>query len=158
MIPVSDSSIPKIPPVIVPPGEGKVVCAFGSEMIFHLTGEQTGGRLTLATIVATPHDDGPPLHYHDNEDETFLVQEGRMSFVIDGKWRVAGAGTIVFAPKGSVRTLKNIGNPTARILVSIAPSGFEIFYARCAEESLKPGGPDMARIVQISTEYGIHYV
>jgi len=143
--------------VVVSPGVGQVVHAFGSEMIFHLTGKETAGRLVLATIIAPPGD-GPPLHYHENEDETFLVQEGRISFYIDGQWGEVPPGTVVFAPKGSVHSLKNVGDGPARVLVSAAPSGFEIFFARCAEEFGKSGGPDMTRIVEISAEHGIRYV
>ncbi len=144
-------------PVVVPPGMGRSIRAFGSEMIFHLTGEQTEGRSMLATIVAPPGD-GPPLHYHEKEDECFLVLEGRVSFYCDGQWGEVTPGTVVFAPKMSVHSLKNVGETTSRVLVSASPSGFESFFARCAEEFQKPGGPDMARIIAISTEHGIHYV
>jgi hypothetical protein len=40
----------------------------------------------------------------------------------------------------------------------ITPSGFETFFARCAEEYAKPGSPDMGRIAAISAEHGIHFV
>jgi quercetin dioxygenase-like cupin family protein len=145
-------------PYVVGPGEGRVVRAFGSEMTFHLTGEQTGGRYMLATIIAPPHGNGPPTHYHESEDECFVVQEGRMSFFIDGQWREIAPGTMVFAPKMSVHTLKNIGDTPARVLVSASPAGFEVFFAKCEKEFQKPGGPDMDRIVAISAEHGIHYV
>ena len=144
-------------PTVVSPGVGRAISAFGTEMIFHLTGEQTNERQMLATIVAPPGD-GPPLHYHENEDETFLVQDGRMSFFVDGQWGEVPPGTVVFAPKGSVHSLKNVGETTARVLVSAAPAGFETFFAQCAEEFAKVGGPDMARIVEISAEFGIRYV
>jgi len=111
----------------------------------------------LATIIAPPGQ-GPPPHYHENEDECFVVQEGRMSFFIDGQWREVEPGTMVFAPKRSVHTLKNVGDTPARVLCSAAPSGFEIFFAKCEKEFQKPGGPDMARIAEISAEHGIHYV
>ena len=153
------SDVPAHPPVIViPPGEGKTVRAFGSELIFHLTGEQTGGRSMLATIHSDPHSDGPPPHYHENEDELFIVREGHMSFFANGKWTEVGPGGVVFAPRKSVHTLKNTSDIPARTLVYAAPSGFEVFFARCAEEFAKPGGPDMARILAISAEHGIHYV
>ena len=67
------------PLIIVPSGVGESVHAFGTEMLFHLTGKQTDGRS-------------------------------------------------------------------------------EVFFARCAEEFAKPGAPDLARIVEISAEHGIHYV
>lgn len=143
--------------IVVPPNGGRSIKAFGAEMIFHLTGEQTEGRQTVSTILSGPGQ-APPLHYHENEDETFWVLEGRMSFYIDGQWREVEPGSMVFAPKRSIHSLKNVGTEMARILCIASPSGFETFFARCAEEFAKPGGPDMARIVEISTEHGIHYV
>ncbi|MCE0483505.1 MAG: cupin domain-containing protein [Methylacidiphilales bacterium] len=144
-------------PLVVPPNGGKVIRAFGAEMIFHITGEQTGDRSMLATILAPPGQ-GPPLHYHEKEDECFFVLEGRMSFYADGQWRKVEPGTVVFAPKMSVHSLKNVGETMARVLCAASPAGFEIFFARCEKEFQKPGGPDMARIIGISAEHGIHYV
>jgi mannose-6-phosphate isomerase-like protein (cupin superfamily) len=145
-------------PVVVPPGAGRSVHAFGLELIFHLTGEQTGGRYVRATAIAPVGDPGPPLHYHENEDECFLVQEGRMSFYIDGEWNEVEPGTLVFVPKGVVHSLKNVGDTPARTLFSALPAGFEIFFTRCEAEFKKPGGPDMSRIVEIAGEHGIRFV
>lgn len=44
------------------------------------------------------------------------------------------------------------------MIVHAAPAGFEVFFERIAEAFNAPGGPDMGRIVEISTEHGIHYV
>jgi quercetin dioxygenase-like cupin family protein len=154
---MSESSLHP-PPSVVAPGKGRSVRAFGLELIFHLTGEQTEGRYVLATAIAPVGDPGPPIHYHDNEDECFVVQEGRMSFFIDGQWNEVEPGTIVFVPRTKVHSLKNVGDTPARVLFSALPSGFEIFFARCGEEFQKPGGPDMARIVEIAAEHGIHFV
>jgi len=43
------------------------------------------------------------------------------------------------------------------MLIHTAPSGFETFFARCAEELAKADPADKARIVEISAEHGIHY-
>ncbi len=143
--------------VLVAPGQVKVIRAFGGEMHFHLTGEQTEKRFLLATIIAPPGH-GPPAHYHLNEDECFLLQEGRLSFLSDGGWTEAGPGAVVFTPRGTVHTYKNVGDTPARMLFTALPSGFDVFFERCATEFAKPGGPDMARIVEISAEHGIYYV
>ena len=87
-----------------------------------------------------------------------MVQEGEMSFLVDGEWQPAGAGSVVFAPRGSVHTFRNVGETPSRMLVLTQPSGFETFFARCAEEFKQPGEPDMDRIVAISSEHGIYYV
>jgi quercetin dioxygenase-like cupin family protein len=146
------------PLIIVPPDGGELVRAFGTEMLFHLTGKQTGARNAVATTTVPPHSPGPPPHYHEREDEIFVVQEGRMAFLIDGTWQEVPEGSTVFAPKMSVHSLRNVGDAPARVLTTMVPAGFEVFFARCAEEFAKPGAPDLARIVEISAEHGIHYV
>ena len=123
----------------------------------HLEGEDTGDVLSLWTSI-TPPGGGPPPHDHLNEDEWFVVQEGRLSFFADGQWREVGPGGVVFAPRGSVHTFKNVGDRPSRMTVGTSPAGFEIFFSRCAEEFVKAEGPNMERIVEISAEHGIHYV
>jgi hypothetical protein len=81
-----------------------------------------------------------------------------MAFLVDGTWQEVAEGSTVFAPKKSVHSLKNVGDTPARVLTAMVPAGFEVFFARCAEEFAKPGAPDLARIVEISAEHGIHYV
>jgi hypothetical protein len=44
------------------------------------------------------------------------------------------------------------------MLLTTTPSGFEIFFARCAEVFAQPGEPDMPRIIAISAEHGIEFV
>ncbi|HWI58423.1 MAG TPA: cupin domain-containing protein [Bacillota bacterium] len=146
-----------LPPTIAVAGQGPVLRAFGEEIIIHLDGKRTGGALSLWTEI-TPPGGGPPPHYHLKEDECFVVQEGRLQFLVEGQWRAVAAGGIVFAPRGSVHAFKNIGNQPSRILISTSPAGFEIFFSRCAEEFAKPSGPDMERILAISAEHGIHFV
>jgi uncharacterized cupin superfamily protein len=67
------------PLIIVPSGDGESVHAFGTEMLFHLTGKQTAGRSAVGTSIVPAHSPGPPPHYHEREDEIFFVQEGRMA-------------------------------------------------------------------------------
>ena len=100
---------------------------------------------------------GPPLHYHENEDELFLVQEGRAGFFYDDQWHEVGRGGVVFMPRKVIHTIKNIGDTPSRMLIQTHPAGFETFFARRAQEFAKPGGPDMQRIVAISAEQGIHH-
>jgi quercetin dioxygenase-like cupin family protein len=143
--------------VFVPPGQAKVIEAFGGEMHFYLTGDQTEKRFLLAAIIAPPGN-GPPPHYHTQEDECFVLQEGTISFLSGGEWKEVQAGATVFTPKNTIHTYKNIGTGTAKMLFTAAPSGFDVFFERCSVEFAKPGGPDMQRIVEISAEHGIYYV
>ena len=87
-----------------------------------------------------------------------MLQEGRVSYFVENSWMELGPGGVVFAPRGTVHTFRNVGDKPARQCVLTTPFGFENFFARCALEFAKPGGPDMSRIEQISAEHGIHFV
>ncbi len=144
-------------PVITPPGQGRIVRAFGEEVEFVITGEQTGDRFTQ-WIETTPPGIGPPPHYHTLEDENFYVIEGSPEFLHDGKWTAVVPGTSVFMPKGEVHAFRNAGSTPLKMLITTVPSGFETFFTRCAEEFAKAGEPDMAQITEIALKHGIHFV
>jgi mannose-6-phosphate isomerase-like protein (cupin superfamily) len=140
--------------VVVQPSEGKELRAFGDVLSVCLSGEQTGGALAVM-LDETPPDGGPPFHVHSREDEWFLVVEGRISFFADGRWTEVGPGGAVYLPRGCPHTYRNIGTTPSKHWILTAPAGFEQFFARCADEFAKLGGPDMSRIVEIHYEYGI---
>jgi quercetin dioxygenase-like cupin family protein len=137
--------------------EGRVLLAFGEKVIVHLDGERTNGKLAMWTNI-TPPGGGPPPHYHSNEDETFHVLEGRIAFLVDGQWHESGPGDSAFMPRGVIHTFKNVGDQPARMLITATPSGFEDFFARCAEEFARSAEPDMSRLIEIAAEHGIHFV
>ena len=143
--------------IIIQPEEGRVLRAFGEEVIILLDGEQTGGRQTM-WLETTPPEGGPPLHFHINDDETFHVLEGQVAFFQNSKWSEVGPGGSAFVPRGQMHTFKNVGEGNSRMLLSTSPAGFDVFFSRCAEEWARPGGPDMSRVFQIAAEHGIHFV
>jgi len=137
--------------------DGRVLHAFGEEITILLDGERTGGRLTMWTEI-TPPGGGPPPHHHENEDETFHILEGRVAFLSNGEWHEAGPGGAAFMQRGVVHTFKNVGDQPSRMLITASPSGFEKFFARCAEEFAKPAGPDMSEITKIGEQHGIYFL
>ncbi len=151
------SYTPAFPPVVVPADAGRVVHAFGEEVTFHLTGEQTGGQLSLWTEKVPPGG-GPPPHVHLNEDEWFIVREGKFEFLVEGEWREVRTGGTIYLPRNAVHTFRNSGDGPGLLLVSTSPAGFETFFSRCAEVFQSPEGPDMERITAIAAEHGIHFI
>jgi len=143
--------------IVVDAGAAPVLRAFGEEVTILLNGEQTGGRLTM-WLETTPPGGGPPPHFHINDDETFHVLEGRVSFFQNSQWHEVGPGGSAFVPRGQLHTFKNVGAEKSRMLLSTAPAGFDVFFSRCAEEFSKTGGPDMPRVFEIAAEHGIHFV
>lgn len=144
-------------PAIIEPAHRPILHAFGEEVQLLITGEHTGGRYTQWIEITAPGN-GPPPHYHTREDEWFHVLEGQFAFFTGDKWTEVPVGTAVFLPKNSIHTFRNIGATPGRLLITAAPSGFEIFFQRCAEAFACPEGPDMDRIIHISAEHGIHFV
>lgn len=145
------------PAAVVRPEAQKVIHAFGDELIFHLTGAETGGKATLFTDI-TPPGGGPPPHYHSNEDEWFLVLEGRADFFLDGVWQEMPVGTSLYIPKGTIHTFRNAGDTPLKMLTQTSPAGFDRFMEASAVEFAKPGPPNMERILEISAEFGLHFV
>ena len=142
---------------IYPAGAARVLRAFGEEIHLHFTGEETGGRFAQ-WLEITPPAGGPPPHYHLNEDEWFYVVEGKVSFFRDGQWQETGPGTRVWCPRKTVHAFKNTGDAPSQMILTTAPSGFEVFFAEAAVEFAKPGGPDMSRVVEIAAGHGICFV
>src|SRR3954464_849128 len=84
--------------VSVRPGDGTIVRGpVGGPLTFKVRGEQSDGRVTALENVIPPGE-GPPLHRHANEDETWQVLEGELRFRLDDDIRRAPAGTFVGGP------------------------------------------------------------
>jgi quercetin dioxygenase-like cupin family protein len=138
--------------LVLAPDEGREFNAFGSRVLFKLGGSETGGSLSMG-IATTPPGVAPPMHVHRSDDEIFLVLEGTISFLLEGRWVPTTPGTVVYLPRGVPHTFRNTGTGPSRHCVITTPSGFEEFYARSAE-LFAAGPPDPARVQALATEYG----
>jgi quercetin dioxygenase-like cupin family protein len=133
--------------------EGEWIDAFGNKGLFKLTGANTGGSLTLM-LSTVPAGGGTPPHIHNVDDEMFIIVEGRYRFVMNGVSKEVGPGAIVYLPRDCVHSFQNIGDTPSKHWALLTPSGFETFYARCAELFAQPGPPNFARIAAITREQG----
>ena len=148
---------PPSTPTIIHAGEGPVLKAFGDTVQVKLSGGHTGGSLAVG-LGETPPGGGPPPHLHRNEDELFLVLEGRFRFLAEGRWTEVGPGGVVYVPRNAVHTFQNIGDTPGRQWILTTPSGFESFFGKCAVVFAAGDPPDMGRILGICGEHGIEFV
>jgi quercetin dioxygenase-like cupin family protein len=118
-------------------------------------GEQTNGALTAFENVIAPGD-GPPLHVHAAEDESWYVLEGDLRFRLGTQIAAAPAGSFVFVPRGTPHCFQNVGAQPARILVLFTPSGMERFFDRFA--ALPAGPVDRDAFRRIGSEVGMDVV
>ena len=76
----------------------------------------TGNGKTLKLSVVRPHEASHP-HHHHVEDEFWFVLEGKAEFYIDGKTRIVGPNTGVYAPSNVEHGIKNAGDTELKYLV-----------------------------------------
>ncbi len=147
----------------LPPGEGtRSLRVFGELVTYKTTSDQTGGAYSLFEVVTQPGS-GPPPHVHHREDEAFYILKGAYEFLVEGRTINAGAGSLIYVPKGNLHAHINVGEGTARMLMSQTPGGLhERFFEEIGEEMkdrltapVSEDPPDMERIAKIAAEYGI---
>ncbi len=127
-----------------------------------VTAERTGWAYSLFEVeVGVGGAEGP--HVQHREDECFYVLQGEFQFLNGTVTLRAGAGSLLYIPKGTLHAHKNVGEGVGRLLVAQTPGGL---YERFFEEVGKPvdgdGGslvfeeqPDLGRIVAVAAEHGI---
>src|SRR5690606_22050713 len=105
---------------------------------------------------------GPPPHIHSREEESFLVLEGEMTFQLGEEKLIAGEGTFLNMPVGSLHSFKNESDQTARLLISVAPAGLEQMFfdvgrllAEDEETAPPPSQADIEKMLEAAPRYGI---
>ncbi len=145
-------------PLIVTPEEGKTVHAFGDTITFKMIGEQCGNDLSIGHATVPPGG-GPPLHIHHREHEVFLTISGDLEALVDGEWRKAPPGSVVFLPRDVPHQFRNAGDtPSTHWVICSPGGGFEKFFERAAEIWAMPGPPDFGLIKQAAEEHGMELV
>jgi mannose-6-phosphate isomerase-like protein (cupin superfamily) len=107
--------------VVVRPGEGTRV---GN--VEFLARSADTPRFNLALITIGPQRDGPELHAHEAEDDSFYVLEGELTILTGDSELVAGPGTFVLVQPGAQHTFANRGEVPVRMLNVHAPAGFDL--------------------------------
>jgi mannose-6-phosphate isomerase-like protein (cupin superfamily) len=93
-----------------------------------VTRDQTGGALGLFRQTIAPKS-GPPVHIHRINDEFFYVVSGEFNFKLGDRIASVPARSIVFVPRGTAHTFKNVGAEPGVLLVGVTPGGLEKMFA-----------------------------
>jgi mannose-6-phosphate isomerase-like protein (cupin superfamily) len=92
------------------------------------TRDQTGGALGFFRQTIAPNS-GPPVHIHRAEDEFFYVVSGEFKFKLGDRIVSVPAKSIVFVPRGTAHTFKNVGTEPGVLLAGVTPGGLEKMFA-----------------------------
>jgi quercetin dioxygenase-like cupin family protein len=149
-------------PYALRPDEGEALWFFGMLVTMKATAEQTGGEFLLIEELA-PEGTATPLHVHPQDDESFFVLDGELTFYFeDGKPIPASAGSFVHVPKGHVPHAFRVESETARFLVLTRPPHER--FIRVASEPAQtrtlppPAPPDMEKVMAAAREAGMEFL
>jgi mannose-6-phosphate isomerase-like protein (cupin superfamily) len=110
---------------------------------------------TVVLEMTLPVGSAPPLHVHDDLDDTWYILEGEMVVRCGDNQLVVGAGHWVSMPRGVPHTFRVVGDREARILLVHDNASFRDFIRAVstpAADRVVPGQPafppvdEMARI------------
>src|SRR6185369_11764126 len=108
---------------IVPPDGGQRFQPSPSEEVFFkLSGDETDGLIDFFEI-RVGYLDGPPLHIHSVQHETFYIVEGELTLKVGDELVEAAAGDFLFIPKGVVHTYVNLKQNIACAVGNLSPGG-----------------------------------
>ena len=148
----------------VAPGEGTIsLWVLGELLTYKVPSQRTGGAYSLFEVTTQPGA-GPPPHVQHREDEAFYVIEGEYEFLIGEETLRVGAGSLLYVPKGTLHTHKNVGEGVGRMLVTQTPGGlYEHFFEKVGKKAVdgevRPpvfeDHSDMRRIMEVAAEHGI---
>ncbi|MCL4200961.1 MAG: cupin domain-containing protein [Pirellulaceae bacterium] len=148
------------PPVLRGPDEGRTIAVVGDVYRFLATGDDTDGRYAMFEAIVSPGG-GPPPHIHSREEESFFVLEGEVTFRVGDEQIVARAGTFANMPIGSLHSFRNGTDKPARMIVSVAPAGFEKMLfelgqpVAVGEQAPPPSRDEIERLLAVAPRYGI---
>ena len=147
-------------PYVLGPEDGEAFWGLDNSLwSLKATAEKTGGRFLLIEEVA-PRGEGTPLHVHREDDETFYVLEGEITFYLEDDHPVtATAGSFVHVPGGAAHAFR-VDSETARYLIITTPQHERFYRAAFGDpaqsRNLPPEGPlDWERINAAAQEYNV---
>lgn len=151
-------------PRIVAPGEGPTWFVVGDAYRMLATAEQTSGRYAIFEATVPPGS-GPPPHRHAREAEAFYVLEGEIEFTVEQTPTIAKAGSFVHLPPGVAHAFRNASERTARMLILVAPGGFERMFFEAGVQAAdrnatppRPSAEEIARLSAAAPRYGIEFL
>jgi quercetin dioxygenase-like cupin family protein len=140
------------PPKVLAPGEGlRLQSGPGRDLIFKVTGDDTGGAFDYFLVEVAPHG-GPPLHVHHNQEETIHVLKGRYKIRIgDGIFHCLEGG-FAYLPSRVPHAFLNLTDEPGEVVVVYSPGGGHKFYEELGPIS-RGAHPDREAIAALFEKY-----
>jgi quercetin dioxygenase-like cupin family protein len=135
-------------------GEGlRLQSGPGRDLIFKVTGDDTGGAFDYFIVEVAPHG-GPPLHVHHREDETIHVRTGRFKVRVGDEVHTLEPDGFAYLPAGLPHAFLNLTDEPAEIVIVYVPGGGHRFYEELGPAT-RTANPDREAIAAIFERHGM---
>ena len=135
-------------------GEGlRLPSGPGRDLIFKVTGEDTGGAFDYFVVEVAPRG-GPPLHVHHVQEETIHVLKGRYKIRIGESIFYLEPGGFAYLPSKVPHAFLNLTDEPGEVIVVYTPGGGHKFYEEFGPIS-RSGPPDPKRLAPVFEKYGM---
>ena len=135
-------------------GEGlKLQSGPGRDLIFKVTGEDTGGAFDYFIVEVAPKG-GPPLHVHHKQEETIHVLKGKFKVRIGEEIFRLDEGGFAYLPSQIPHAFLNLTDSPGELIVVYTPGGGHKFYEELGPAT-RSGSPDPKLVSQIFTRHGM---
>jgi mannose-6-phosphate isomerase-like protein (cupin superfamily) len=124
----------------------------GRDLIFKVTGEDTGGAFDFFIVEVGPKD-GPSLHVHHTKEEAIHVLKGRYKIRVGDETFYCEEGGFAYLPARLPHAFLNLTDDEGEIIVVYTPGGGHRFF-----EELGPAarsGADRGTLAAIGAKYDI---
>lgn len=141
--------------------QGTTVVTTGDIYRFLATGADTNQRYAMWEAIVPPGG-GPPPHIHRNEEESFYILEGEITFQIGDRTLVATSGMFANMPVGLAHSFRNCSTAPAKMIISVMPAGLEQMFFEVGKvvptgttTAAPPSKEEIGRLIQVAPKYGI---
>ena len=119
-------------------------------------GSLTGGRFDFM-VGSIGYLQGPPLHVHDDQDDTFFVLDGVLTVQVGDKIYELGPGDFASVPPGIPHTFDNTkkDQPPVKVCNLMTPGGLD---AQFRDVSQAAAAGDPAKVDAVRKQHGVNSV
>jgi mannose-6-phosphate isomerase-like protein (cupin superfamily) len=144
--------------------EGQATWFFNGLMTTKADLAETGGAYALSEHLITAASN-PPVHVHNDEEESFYVLEGEMEIEVGGRIALAGPGTFALLPRGVPHTWRVLTDTVRTLVINSGPGaaahgGSYEFFQEVGSPALQralptPQAPDPVAVTAIAALHNI---
>ncbi|HEX3930014.1 MAG TPA: cupin domain-containing protein [Nocardioides sp.] len=133
--------------------EGEHIPAIGLTITMKNNGKNTQDAYSLFEYSVPGGVNGPPLHTHTREDESFVCLAGKLEVTLGGEEFTIGFGDYLYLPRSVPHAFRNPYDEESRVISVVSPAGLEAYYQALSE--MPPGPMDFTKVKAIMDDFGI---